>query len=151
MNGLWPPNINSINTWMLRRPRASQVAEKDLDVIQTSEKHFSEPEGPVDFAALTARLKSCLFKTSGFSAACSASIPFTEWDHPKSSGAPLAASLFLQLGWEPDRCICFPNARDRGCRPFRPWERRSRPAPCSPGSRTGWWSGRRGSSPGAGG
>jgi segregation and condensation protein A len=60
---------------------AKQAAEKGLDLIRTPEKHPSGPKGPVDFAALTARLKSCpdtkrLFEThsTSFSAACKARV-----------------------------------------------------------------------------
>jgi hypothetical protein len=51
---------------------AEQAAEKGLDFIRTSEIHPSGPEGLIDFAAFTARLKSCPFKTTSFSAACKA-------------------------------------------------------------------------------
>jgi hypothetical protein len=50
--------------------RAKQAAEKGLDLIRTPEKHPSGPKSPVVFAALTAQLKSCPFKTASFSAAC---------------------------------------------------------------------------------
>ncbi len=39
--------------------RAKQAAEKGLGLVRTPEKHPSGPKGQVDFAALTARLKSC--------------------------------------------------------------------------------------------
>jgi hypothetical protein len=60
-------------------PGAKQAAEKGMDLIRTSEKQPSGPKGRVDFAALTAQLKSCpdinhLYKThsTSFSAACKA-------------------------------------------------------------------------------
>jgi hypothetical protein len=33
--------------------------EKGLDLSRASEKHLSGPKGPVDYSALSARLKSC--------------------------------------------------------------------------------------------
>jgi predicted amidohydrolase len=63
--------------------QAKQAAGKGLDLIRTPEKHPSGPKGRIDFAALTARLKSCpdtkrLFKTHSmsFSAACKGPVDF---------------------------------------------------------------------------
>jgi hypothetical protein len=52
--------------------RAEQAAEKGLNFVRTPEKHSSGPKGPVAFAALTARLKSCPDTKHRFSAACEA-------------------------------------------------------------------------------
>jgi hypothetical protein len=69
--------LQTLKKWQW--PGAKQAAEKGLDLIRTPEKHPSGPKGPADFAALTARLKSCpdtkrLFEThsTSFFAACKA-------------------------------------------------------------------------------
>jgi hypothetical protein len=44
--------------------RAKQAAEKRLHLDRRTEKHPSGPKGRVDIVRLTARLKSCPFKTA---------------------------------------------------------------------------------------
>jgi outer membrane protein TolC len=64
----------------LKKQRGARIrgmvlrAKKGLDLIRMSEQHPSGPKGPVVFAGLTARLKSCPDTKHCFSAACLAVI-----------------------------------------------------------------------------
>lgn len=49
-----------------------EAAEKRAIPRERSEKHTSGPKGPNDFGLVTAREKSCPFKTATFSASCNA-------------------------------------------------------------------------------
>jgi hypothetical protein len=70
-----------------QRRRALQATEKGLFSSYASEKHPSGPKGLVDFKQLAARLKSCPFKTSGFSATCLTPVAFSNVYIPAAAKA----------------------------------------------------------------
>jgi hypothetical protein len=76
----------------------SQAAGKGLIPGETAEKHPSGAKACIDSRQLTARLKSCPFKTTGFSAACSsAGLRRDDAWWTSRLGAPVVVAAALRL------------------------------------------------------